>query len=612
MKYRWSRTNLILVAVTLLAFGLRVAQLDAQGLWSDEFTSLERAGMAPLELLGKLPVEHVPLYFWLLHFWTLVVGSSDVALRFLSVIAGTLTVPLLYALARRLVAPTAAMLGAFLLAVNPFQVWYSQEARMYAMLATLGLLALWALDVALTEPKHRFPAAAVYVAACVAAMYAHYYGVLIPILGCLWTVARLVYPRPWRRSWAWTLLLTNAAIALLCIPWLARVVHLGEYSSPLAPLSRDPLNFAAMYAFGTTLPDEAFLWLGIGATILGAVGLVSLFRAGRARRDYAGFDLAVIAVAVPLTLGVALLWRGSVFHPRYFIMAAPVYCLMLAQAILALYRRNVALGGVAALFLVAGALYSLSLWYTNDEYAKSIDKSYMAFILDNGGPNDALLADGPRLGYIERYGSDELDSVVNLRGRVHQEGPAAEMSAVEKAAAEHNLVWFVTRPPDEADNVKAWLDTHGYQATREQFENYTVYAYSFPQATVTPMPPVEIEGAAPVSLTWAAEPNPAKPDDVVDVSLRWLPHGPLPADSKVSLRLYDATGNLTWQRDREPNDGTLSTQDWRPGDTVDDRLALGIPGDLEPGTYTLRVVLYAPEGQHELLSATLGTFKVTP
>ena len=162
------------------------------------------------------------------------------------------------------------------------------------------------------------------------------------------------------------------------------------------------------------------------------------------------------------------------------------------------------------------------------------------------------------------------------------------------------------------DEAKAWLDTHGFQALRQEFDDYSVYAYSFPHATVTPAPPAAVKSAAPVSLTWAAAPNPAQPDDVVDVSLNWLPGGPLPADSKVSLRLYDADGKLVWQRDREPDDGTLSTQDWRPGDVVVDRLALGIPGDLAPGVYTLRVVLYEPQHQQELFSATLGTFKVTP
>ena len=155
MTLRLTRTALILVVITALAFGLRVTHLDTQGLWSDEFTSLGRAMLAPSELLRDLPVEHVPLYFWLLHCWTLAAGSSDFALRFLSVIWGTLAVPLLYALGRRLVARPAAVMAAFLLAINPFQVWYSQDTRMYSMLVGLGLMALWALDVALTEDAPR-------------------------------------------------------------------------------------------------------------------------------------------------------------------------------------------------------------------------------------------------------------------------------------------------------------------------------------------------------------------------------------------------------------------------------------------------------------------------
>ncbi|MFN8496686.1 MAG: glycosyltransferase family 39 protein [Anaerolineae bacterium] len=612
MKRRLTRMTLVMCAVTLLAFGLRVTHLDAQGLWSDEFLSLGRAAMPPGELVGNLPVEHVPLYFWLLHFWTLAAGSSDFALRFVSALFGALAVPLLYALGRRLVAPAVALLGALLLAINPFQIWYSQEARMYTMLAALGLLAWLALDVALTEPRRRLRAAVVYVAACVAAMYAHDYGALIPLLGLLWAVTRLVgRPQQWRTQ-ARRLLLTNAAIAVLCVPWLARASHIREYTSPLPPSSANPLDYVAMLTFGTTLPDEAFTWLGLGAALLGLVGLAVLFRSARARREYAAFALAVMAVAVPLVIAALLLWRGSVFHPRYFIMAAPVYCLILAQAALALNRRSLVFGAAAAVFLVAGAGYSLSLWYGDDHYAKSVDKEYMTLIEENSPSDAAILADGPRLSTLERYGSDEFDSVINLRGRVRQQGTAAMIEAVAEAARSDSLVWLITRPPDESDEVKAWLDTHGFQAMRQEFDNYTVYAYSFPRATASPAPPAAVNAHAPVSLTWAAAPNPAKPEDVVNVDLNWLPHGPLPADSKVSLRLYDADGNLAWQRDREPDDGTLSTQDWRPGDVVEDRLALGVPGDLAPGVYTLRVVLYDPRYQQELLSATLGTFRVAP
>ncbi len=612
MKLHWTRTTLMLVAIVGLAFALRVSHLDAQSLWSDEYLSLGRATMAPSALLGNLPVEHVPLYFWLLHYWTLAAGASDFALRSLSVLWGTLSVPLLYALGRRLVAEATAVLAALLLAVNPFQVWYSQDARMYSMLVGLGLIALWALDVALTEPNRRIPAAAVYVAACAAAMYTHYYGALIPVFGLLWGVTRLVFAVGQRRFQAQTLLLANAGIALLGIPWLARVVHLGEYNSPLLQLSASPLDYAAMYAFGATLPDEAFVWLGLGVAILALVGVVALFRSARASRGYAAFALALVALTVPLLLAAALLARGSVFHPRYFIVAAPVYSLILAQAVLALKQRSVALGGIAALFLMAGAIYSLNLWYSDDHYAKSVDKQYMTLIEENSGPDTAILADGPRLSVLARYGSDEFDSVINLRGRVRQQGPAAEIQAVEQAAADHQVVWLITRPPDESDNVKAWLDMHGFQALREEFEDYTVYAYSFPDTTVTPQPPTAIDGAAPVSLTWSAEPNPAKPDDIVDVELRWLPHDSLPPGSKVSLRLYDADGNLVWQRDREPDDGALSTQDWQSGDVVKDRLALGIPGDLAPGVYTLRVVMYEPQHQQELLHATLGQLAVRP
>ncbi|HMY12205.1 MAG TPA: glycosyltransferase family 39 protein, partial [Turneriella sp.] len=87
--------------VILLGFALRVAWLDRQSLWSDEYITLVRSG-APLgELLAAMPVEHTPLYFVLLHLWFALAGSSDFALRFPSAVWGTLSVALVYALGGR-------------------------------------------------------------------------------------------------------------------------------------------------------------------------------------------------------------------------------------------------------------------------------------------------------------------------------------------------------------------------------------------------------------------------------------------------------------------------------------------------------------------------------
>ena len=149
------RLDAVLVALVLVAAGLRLYGIGAQSLWYDEWLTTEAVAGG----LGDL-IRHVanregitPTYFILTWGWVRVFGDGDVALRLLPTLAGIATVPVAYytALAfdlRRRVARVAALL----VAVNPLLVWYSQEARPYSLLALAAGLSL--LTFARARPPH--------------------------------------------------------------------------------------------------------------------------------------------------------------------------------------------------------------------------------------------------------------------------------------------------------------------------------------------------------------------------------------------------------------------------------------------------------------------------
>lgn len=203
-------------AILLVALGLRLYHLDAQSLWNDEGTSVALAQRDLVTIARHASYDiHPPLYYWLLHGWTSVAGTSEVAARSLSVVAGVALVAGVWALGRRLAGPSAAAVAALLAAVAPFQVYYSQEARMYIWAALFGLLATVAFErmfgrcavPPLPHPRPRVPGrgrggaagrggvaqAAVYVVVAVAAVYSHYLGATVLVAHNLAFVA-------W---WAW-------------------------------------------------------------------------------------------------------------------------------------------------------------------------------------------------------------------------------------------------------------------------------------------------------------------------------------------------------------------------------------------------------------------------
>jgi len=134
-----------LAALVLLGFGSRVLDLGAPSLWYDETYSAEMAGRGLLAISTQLAGDHVPLYYSLLAGWTRLAGSSEYALRFVSVAFGVLSLPLLYGFLRRLFGRRLAFGGATALTCSGFAVYYSQEARMYTLACFLAIACAWSL-----------------------------------------------------------------------------------------------------------------------------------------------------------------------------------------------------------------------------------------------------------------------------------------------------------------------------------------------------------------------------------------------------------------------------------------------------------------------------------
>ena len=177
-QWRW---RLLLIGVLWLAFALRLYRLDFQELRGDEsfgyFFSLRTLPDIVRSTFDLLEPHPVASYF-LQHFWFMLSGTSEFAMRFSGVCWSTLTVALLYRLARRLdFSQTSAALTAFLLAISPYAIWHSQDARMYNMSMALSLATLWLGLEWLKEQRLRVGLG--FVLAALLALHTHYYTIYI-------------------------------------------------------------------------------------------------------------------------------------------------------------------------------------------------------------------------------------------------------------------------------------------------------------------------------------------------------------------------------------------------------------------------------------------------
>ena len=125
----------ILVGLTVVAAALRFATIRGQSYWLDEATTVHELGLPFGAMLHSVRVNETtpPLYFVLAWVWAKVFGTGEVGLRSLSALAGIAVVPLAYLSARELISRRAGVVAAALVAVSPFLIWYSQEARSYML-----------------------------------------------------------------------------------------------------------------------------------------------------------------------------------------------------------------------------------------------------------------------------------------------------------------------------------------------------------------------------------------------------------------------------------------------------------------------------------------------
>ena len=324
----------MLGAAIALGAVLRLAGLSSESLWLDEGITAWRMRMSLPDLLFHMNEgTQGSLYYVALRVWCSVFGTSEVAMRLPSAICGILTIPIVERLGRRWFGPAAGGAAALLLAVNPFAIHYSQEARPYA--AFLLLVAASTLLLArLLGGDARRRDAVLYVLTTAAAVCVHAYGVFL-------LVAHAAAAEIIRRSAPGTAMdfprrrFVRLAAAAMLVSAPAIFGFALEYT-----------KVADKTSSASWIPDSGLpiLWTTFaqffgGAWVAGlALAMIPAVLVLRARADSQLWArilaaCAIVAAFVLLPWAISLIGE-SIYFPRYTIPAlAPV--LLLAGAAIA-------------------------------------------------------------------------------------------------------------------------------------------------------------------------------------------------------------------------------------------------------------------------------------
>ncbi len=480
----------ILFAITVAAAALRFHALATCSFWFDEGISVEiaRLNWASFAKVLWEREANMSLYYFLLRIW-LWFGGSEFFVRALSALIGTAAVPLIYALGRRLFNARAGLFAASLLAVNAYDVRYSQEARGYALAVFMALLsALLFAEFVRSGGERRGMA---WAAASALLVYCHFYGALIVPA----QIISLLLAKPPEFDWK-NIYRPGRWFVYLTFPLLAFVVVHG--SSQLNWIPRISLDgiFGTfnLYAGARGWPLELLFAV---AAIFAAWAWRESWRISRSSFDTWANGFIWLWLALPVVFVVMIsLWRNF-FLARYLIACLPALILIAAAGvsrIRILPIQLLALAGFAVLSVQGVLRY----------YAEDIDifrddwRSASQFLLASARPDDGVIFyPGPGRMPYEFYKSVERPiAPPRVISPAHAPGQSAAVTdqdflvrplaeVIESLPEDAPRVWLVADSPndlfDESRSVlflRNWCETRYRQMEMRKFAGIEIILYS--------------------------------------------------------------------------------------------------------------------------------------
>ncbi|TAK21015.1 MAG: hypothetical protein EPO26_16125 [Chloroflexota bacterium] len=631
-RFEVSRTAHIAIAtLTVIGLLLRFWDLGAESLWLDEGISATFSA-SPLPVLFQTLIErdlHPPLYYLILHGWMWIAGATEYAVRVPTALFGTAMIPLVYRLSRDLYSHqprgnAIALFAATQIAVSPFLVYYSREARMYGPLVALSTLATICLWRAVARPE-RSGRWVAYVVSAALVPYTHHFGWLVLLTHGVFVFA--VGGRVAIRPFAVALI----GVGLSYTPWvwpsILQITRLRN--TPDFWQGAVSLWFVVSHAF-------TGIAVGFGGAIdrQGPVQIlfVSAFGIGLAlvswralRRRERADTLVVLSIVIPVLVIYALVANNPKFADRYLIVAVPGFSIMIARGIGAIMgptrgtgvpRAGIrvarpALGTALALAIIIVTARETQRVFTDDAYRKDQNRHAVDFLIGNWQEGDAaiLLIDWSPVfdyyahGLLTRYGFGPTDDTQFIARNLNE--------IIDRG---HGRLWVAFWNPEWADPTGTIREMLDETLTAMPFRDprprgLTLRLYRVEEGTrfdgadaPSRSEPRTYEGGLEL-LGFDLPADIAVVDgDIVRGRAYWRLAQSTDRDLGLAVRLVG--GGHEWSSaDQRLAAFTHPTTAWRPTRIVRGRFDIAIPPGVPPGEYDIQARVYDRRDGRELIQS---------
>ncbi len=454
-----------ILPLILLGFGVRVYRLAGQSMWWDEMATIARSTLPLREMISNLFTirNHMPLYFVLMKGW-LLVGTSEFIARYFSALIGTLTIAVIAKSGRLIGGRKVGYAAALLLAISPFNIWFSQEARMYSLLAFSTLAGNWFLLLLLKTEKRSYWLG--YAGFMLLAVYSHYLAVLVLIAHYVFFSLHYRLNKQLFRHW----MIYGGFVGVAFGIWIGLIFASGGFTrAPIGWIAAahwyEPFFTLLSFSAGpsidrTSLVPYAALLIYLIALISGSLryyrkptGTVGMTPAWL---PVLHFRLIVLWLFIPLlltylvSLDLPIPQKRSVYMDRYLIIALPAFLLLGAWGLSSLssYFRLKWLLPLGLIVLGLTSLLSLQNMFFDRDYQRDAWRQAMDHMAGAWQPGDVYLATANQLLGVWYYGENrfQFEQIPEFNDVELNQGDAGENFTDWKVEISKKVdrVWLMT------------------------------------------------------------------------------------------------------------------------------------------------------------------------
>jgi uncharacterized membrane protein len=397
--FTYSTTRLLLLILAVGLF-LRIYGLGDESLWLDEAVTVRFSNLDASRIIG-LPDNNPPLYYLFLHFWIYLFGDSEYSIRLPSAVFGFFSLLIAFRMAADIFDEEVGLLSSTLLAVSPFQIYYSQEARTYSLSVLLTLLSM-CFFARLQKRKGRGTLAA-YVLATALLLYSHFYGLFIVVSQNLFFLSSFLFSRRSQqgiRLGRWGM--AQLAVFLLFLPWI-QVVWQRIQAVQRGWWIATPSLHSILSSLKEFAGCEILMWLFLGISVFSFLGIRKIsgktdwrdlpgslqgYRWNVRLIDLQEVCLLLLWLIVPLALPFLISqFSAPIYLTRYAIVASPAFCMVTAKGLREIDLKYARIPAIVV--FIVGSLILANEYYA--EPSKEQWREAAAYVDENAETGELLV-----------------------------------------------------------------------------------------------------------------------------------------------------------------------------------------------------------------------------